>query len=465
MTKKQIFGGILGIVLGVALALCSPPQGLTPQAMSALGILVWAVTYWIFEVGPEYVVAIGMCTLWAVFKCVPFKIAFATFADSTWWLLLGALGMGVAVSKSGLLKRLSLLVMKIFPASFNGQVLALFSAGFLISPLIPSVTAKAAIVAPVSMGISDAMGYERKSRGAGGLFGAMFVGFVLTGPMFLSASFVCYMMRGLLPAAVQEQFHWTYWFLAAFAYTVTVIVLLYFVIIFLYKPKEKVSLSKSYVTEQLAKIGPMSRNEKITAVVLVVALLFWMTETVHGISSTVIALLALVILLGSKVYDRPDFRASMAWDIMIFIGGIVAIGGVLTSLKIDKWLAEIFGHIITPMISNIYIFIIVLSISIYAARYLIVSFTAATAIFTVLLLPFAAQANVNPWVIGFIVFTSSMIWNVFYQNSTFVTAYTAVGGEMVTHKQMALLSYAYCVISIIGLLACVPIWKIMGLVP
>ncbi len=465
MSKKQIIGGISGIVLGIIVAFIAPPQGLTPQAMYALGIITWAVVYWICDVAPEYVVAMAMCTLWALFGCVPFKTAFATFSGTVWWLLVGALGMGLAVSRSGLLRRISLWVMNIFPATFNGQTLGLIAAGTIIAPLIPSMTAKAAIVAPISMGISDAMGYKRKSSGAAGLFGAMYVGFILTGPMFISASFICYMLRGLLPADVQAQFNWTFWFISAGIWTITVLVLMSLAIRLLYKPKEKDILPKGYAAGELAKLGPMNRNEKITTVVLVIALLCWMTEPLHGINATIIALVGLIVLLGCRVYDRPDFRTGMGWDNIIFIGGIINLGSVLPALKIDKWIADACSPVITPLISNIYLFIIVLAVAIYAIRYLLVSFTATTAIFTVLFVPFAVRAGINPWVTGFAVWTSTQLWNVFYQNSTFLTSFYAVGGEMVTHKQMARLSYAFMGVSLIGLLASVPLWRYLGLVP
>jgi len=130
-------------------------------------------------------------------------------------LLVGALGIGLAVAKSGLLKRLSLYVIKLFPATFTAQVLDMITSGVIIAPLIPSTTAKAVIATPISMGISDAMGYERKSKGAGGLFGAFYIGFVSTGPLFLSASFIGYLVLKFLPPQIQAQFNWIYWFVPA----------------------------------------------------------------------------------------------------------------------------------------------------------------------------------------------------------------------------------------------------------
>ena len=43
---KQIVA-VLAVVLGIAIALMPPPNGLNRQAMIALGIVVWAVFWWI----------------------------------------------------------------------------------------------------------------------------------------------------------------------------------------------------------------------------------------------------------------------------------------------------------------------------------------------------------------------------------------------------------------------------------
>ena len=54
--------------------------------------------------------------------------------------------LGAAVAHSGLLKRLTLLVMKAFPGTYLGQLLGITISGVVISPLIPSGTARLALV-------------------------------------------------------------------------------------------------------------------------------------------------------------------------------------------------------------------------------------------------------------------------------------------------------------------------------
>ena len=463
MTKK-IIGAVLGIVLGFVVAYMEPPVGLTVKSMLGLGVFIWAVIWLIFDVFPDYIVCLAMCGLWVLVGAVKFDVAFNFFSNPNWWILIGAFGLGVAASKTGLLRRISLLIMKLLPSTFRGQTIAMLGAGTIISPLIPSFTAKAAICAPLARGISDAMGYPVKSRGASGLFAANVIGFIAMAPAFLSASYLGFMLVSLVPKDLQGQFHWMGWFFYFLPWTIVLLILSFICIMFLYKPKEKDTLPAGYAAEQLAKMGPMGTKERITMIVIVITLLLWMTEKLHGANGTVVAVLAVTILLMTKVYDRVDFRSGIAWDAAVFVGCIVGIGSVFPALGINKWMGTALAPYISPLFSNPYLFVVGFSIIIYVLRFFILSQTATIAIFMVMLGPQAIQSGFSPWVVGMVLYVAGNTWTVFYQNAPYVAAFYAVGGDMVNHGQIAKLSVAYMIISIIGLLACVPLWQMVGLV-
>jgi len=338
---KRFMGGVIGVFIALLMStILNPPTGLTHASMVGLGIFLCAVVFWIFEVFADYVTAILMCCAWAGTRIVPFNVAFAQFSTDSFWLLVGALGLGVAVTRSGLLNRVSLLIMRLFPATFRGQTAALVVAGNLIGPLIPSVTAKCAIAAPFAHGISEKMGYKQDSPGAAGLFGAMFIGFGVTGPAFLSSSFMCYTIKGLLPGAVQADLTWMTWAVNALPWALVMAILGYLTIQFLYRPDTDTQMERSYIDQQIAALGAMSNKEKIVSVVLVACLSLWMTEKLHGILAAIVAMVAVCVLMGFQVFDREDFRGGIAWDAAVFIGCIINISSVFPALKIDKWL----GH-------------------------------------------------------------------------------------------------------------------------
>ena len=97
---RQAFS-FLFILLGVWIAFITPPDGLSPQTMKALGITVWAVGWWITQIVPEYVTGLLMCVFWAATKCVPFQTAFATFSTSGWWIMVGAFALGAVAAVAG----------------------------------------------------------------------------------------------------------------------------------------------------------------------------------------------------------------------------------------------------------------------------------------------------------------------------------------------------------------------------
>jgi len=462
-SKKKVIGLIIGLVVGVLFFALPPAEGMSVEGMRCTGILLGGLAWIILDVFPNYAVMLSIFSLWAVFKVVPFTAAFASFSGSTFWLMTGAVGMGVAGLKSGLLERLALTVMKIFPATYKGQLTALVVSGIIIAPLIPSTTAKAAIIAPVALSISDSMGYKRKSRESVGLFSGFFLGYVTTWSTFLSASFVGYTVLGLFPEEIAKEFTWIQWFIAALPWSIVVLVITYIVILKTYAPKEDVKIETKQIDEKIASLGPLKLSEKITMLVLIVSLLFWMTERLHGISSALVAMVAMCVLIAVNVTNSKDFNSEIGWSNLIFIGCIVGIGGVLSATGVNAYLADVFAGFITPLMENIWLLVPVLAILTYLLRFLIVSTTTTITILAVVLFPFAQAAGIHPFVVGFILYVSVHIWLTEYQLPNFLTCQAATKGAMLDHKQFIPQGIWYVVLSLIGLFVSIPWWKFLGM--
>ena len=270
--------------------------------------------------------------------------------------MVGALGMGVGVAQSGLLNRVALMIMSKFPPTFKGMTTALYVAGNVINPLIPSATAKVSIVAPFSKAIGEKLGFKNESEGMGGLFAAMFMSTGVLYPLFLSASFFNYTLIGLMPKEVAAKITWMSWFSATWVWGLVVMVLGYFAIQMLYKPKEEQKMDPEFINQEISKLGPMTGKEKIVAAILAVSLCMWITERVHGISAAQVAVAALVLMLAFNIFDRVAFRSKIAWDSIFFIGGILNLAALFPALKVDKWIGNVVGPVLSPLMSNMYLF-------------------------------------------------------------------------------------------------------------
>lgn len=464
MKRGKLIAGVIGLALGIAIAFFIPtPQGLSHAAMVVLATLVTANIFWIFNVIPNFATGLLMLATWVVCNAVPFETSFAIFSTTTMWIIIGGLALGAAATKTGLITRIAYKIMSFFPANFKGQSLALFISGTIIAPMIPSAHPKAAMSTPIAQGISNALSYKPKSKASSGLFLAAMWGFFVTEGSFLSATAQNYAFKGLLPTKYQGVLSWGNWFLMMLPWTLIILVAGYMVLNFLFKPKDDTPVSKEFINTQLADLGPMSRDEKITATAILLAIIMWILESKINIPSAVTALIWVSILVATNVLTADDFKNRLSWSTIIFIGTVMALGNVMQTVGLTTWLRGILKPVIGPVIGNIWIAVIVLPIIIYLVKFVVVSLIATGTLVTLALLPLVSEMGFNPALIVIIVTTSVNVWLLSYMNAPFLTGSAAVQDGMASRAALAKSSIGYMAINIVGLLICVPLWQLMGI--
>ena len=107
MDTKRALQIFIPAIIGLVIALMTPPEGLEKAAMIFMGIFVCAIFWLIFQVIDEHIVVIIAMTLFVVLSITNFKTAFAPFAGASVWLVIAAFGIAAVVGKTGLLKRIS----------------------------------------------------------------------------------------------------------------------------------------------------------------------------------------------------------------------------------------------------------------------------------------------------------------------------------------------------------------------
>lgn len=465
MSKKKIIGGIAGAIVFVVISLLPETEQLSRNGLITLAGLVSAVFWLITGFMPDYLAMLSMCVLWVLFKAMPINTAFAAFSGSSFWLLFGALIIGVAASETGLLRRLALGMLQIFPASFAGQCSALIISGTVISPLIPSQTAKSAIVAPLARSISESMGFQYRSRGAKGIFLSFYTGYTSAGMGFLSASFVSYSLVGLLEKNLDGAFatSWMQFFLYILPWTILCTSVMGIWTILTYRPKEKVEFSKDKIKEELKLMGPMSWQEKLVMALLTICLIVWMLERVIGIAAWLTACIGAVVLMVVNIVDRTRLRTKVAWDAMVFLGCFLGIGGAFSTNGVNDWVNYLLMGYMQKIMGNMVVFVIVVALLTYITRFVLVSWTSAVVILGSLLMPLCASAGIHPFLALITIYVSTNTWNVIYQSTPMVTSMVATENKMVLHQDLIPASCAYMAVNIMALLACIPFWKMAGL--
>lgn len=463
-TIKKVIFELISIVAALIVANLPIPDGLDKNGMLALAILIWAVLNWILNTMNDFIVVMIMCCAFVVFKVVTFEIAFSAFSGTTYWLLLGALGLGCGIVKSGLITRLSLYCMKIMPPSFFGQTLAMFISSIFVGPLIPSTSAKVAILAPMTISIGEKLGYEKKSKGMFGIWGAMYFAFNQMAPFFISSSFLGYVTLSFLPKEISADFTYPKWIISMLVWGIVMYVLGFIAINVLYKPKESQKLDKTDIATMLKDMGPINRQEKSVLAVILVCLVFWMLERTLGISASVTSVMGFSVLLATGIVTPQDFNTKINWSFLTFVGGAVSLASVLSKVGVDKWIGSILEPIMSGVTSNKLLFIMTIAVITILTRVVIASVTATMTLLNIIVIPLCLAAGINPWIGAIVIYTFCHQFFFKYQSPTTVGAFAAANGDdTIGWNYVSKFNFVVLAVELIAILASIPFWYLLGL--
>lgn len=476
LDAKKLILGIAGIVVGIIIAFIPDPEGLAQPAMAILGILVWAIFFWIGGVLPEAVTAMVMSTLFVLvgIKEVGIAQAFNAFSGATIWLVIGAIGIGICMKQCGLLERVSLLLLKLFPKSFFGRSLGLFISTFIVGPFIPSTMAKTGILSPIVRGISENAGYKDESKPATGLFMAYWASLKSCSTMFITASVVSVALVGMLPADVAAEFGIARWALCTIPVVVPALILMFVFIVMYYgkgqgkksqadSKAEAASATKDYIEQRLEEMGKWTKKEVIMAIIVVVVVIVWLTKSMTGIPEWAATLVALALGFLFKVVDIKTFRTQTSWETIIFVGCAISIANVFSAAGINAWLTSALGPVTGGFFANPFILVIGVAVFTYLVRFVIVSESGFLAIATAVLFPLSLAAGVNPWVVAVVLNAFTNTFQIPYQSSLLIGTVGVMGEGFIKYSETSKFNVVFCIAMLIGCLIAVPVWMGMGI--
>jgi len=460
--KKRIIGFIAGIVVAILFNYLPAAEPLQPKAWLSVGLLVMAVIWMISGALRDYQAMIVVCCLLVVTKCASFAVVFAPFGQSAWWMLFGALGIAVAAVETGFMKRFAYLMLKALPSTFRGQCLAYIFSGAIISSIVPSTTAKGVIMSPLAKNTSDAFGFKPHSKQAVGMYLMMFTGYVSIAYATLSGSSVNIAVLGALPD--DQKVTWMGWLITLLPWTIISTLLMVLVVFKFFGPAkgEGGAISKEEVQAELDKMGPWSQKEKITLTILLGCLVFWIFESQTGISATIVAVIAFILLFALGVVDASKLK-NIAWEPLFFVGAFLCLPTVFKEVGINDYIALMLGDKVAPIMNNMYLLVPFICILTYLIRLVFVSLSGTAVLVTAIFIPFCAQYGIHPFVVASICYMSTNTWNVAYQNTVTIASLAANGPDWVTQNDIFKGSVWYMITNFVALMCCVPYWKLLGM--
>ena len=469
ITKKSIIVSVIALAAFLAISF-APPFGETMNgdSMRVLGVLVGCIIMWAGNVVHECAVVLLMSALMAGIGHVPVETVFSAFNGPILWVLIAAFVLGAAMKRCGLLRRVALLLLKVFPKNFAGTSVGLMVVGTVIAPFLPSKNSKGAIVGAVVRSVNDAMGYTPKSKQSNGLFLAFWTATMVIPIMAVSGSTSTVASRGFLSEELQAKYTIISWALYALPFIIPMMILMAIFVILYYGPKKGQhvgnDLTNEFLDAQLAELGPWSRDEKIVGILSVLVILYWVfKENLGNIPDYASCLLVLSIFWFTGCLDAKTFRCDVSWENIIFIGSCISLGTILPYVGITDWIVEVVSPYTNMAFSNPVLTIVILVIMMFVVRFLLLSEGSFISIMCALLYPLATTAGVNPWVIAIIM--NLMVSEFFfpYQSSAFLSGYYSFGDDAFDSKATSFYWVVFTIIGTISLLIASVVWQMMGI--
>jgi sodium-dependent dicarboxylate transporter 2/3/5 len=346
------WAGLIGAPV-LLIALWFAPTREAPAAQHAIAIAAFMIVFWATEaVDLALAVFIGLFLFWAL-GVAEFERAFSGFSNETSWFLLGAILIGAMASKSGMAQRVAYTMVSRIGTSYSRLLLAFIVVDFLMTFLVPSGIARVTILASIAVGTVQALGFGNRSNiGRGLLIIVTYTAAIFDKMLIAGATSI---LARVIEDVGKVRVMYSQWFLAYLPCSIITIVCCWRIILWLYPPeKQEVAAGgREYLKAQLNGLGPWSFEEKKCALLTGVAVALWMTDFIHHLNPSMVALMIglLAVIPGVGILKADDLR-KLNFSAIWFTAAALSMSRILTDTKALGVLTGTMMDWMTPLVKG-----------------------------------------------------------------------------------------------------------------
>ena len=394
--------------LAAGAAICTavwllPIPGLMPDGKKCLAMSLCAVCWWAtgaMHPGYTALALLAGYTLFLDSELVPAATVFGLWTTPTMYLVVGGFLIAKAVEASGLGRRAALAFISRFTRSYGGMVFSCYLLGLLLSFVIPHPWPRSFLLLSVMSHAARSAGLSQKA--AANLKLAVFVASVPASMILLTGDSTLNPLFGGFAGTTVSWLQWLVYMgppgLLALALTGTVQLLSY-------RQREAFQLDLVQVRRQLADLGKLTRPEMRVIAVMAAAVLFWITDSLHGLHPGWIALIAALsfavpphALLDAKSWSGVNLGT------LFFLCAALAIGSIGKVVGMNVWLAELI--IPQQTVRSPYLFALLAMLICMALHMALGSALAVLGIACPAIISFGTAAGIAPLAAALIAYTS-----------------------------------------------------------
>jgi len=449
--RRKLGKQALSLAIAIAIWFAPIPAGLTAEAWHLFAVFAAAIFSVIVNAFPlltASLLAVGAVVLTGTVD--PIK-AFAGFANSSVLLVVVAFLVANAVVKSGLGRRISLLVVSAFGRSTLGLGYSIFLTDALIAPAFPSNTSRGGVLYPIILSLAQSAGSSPEDpdgRRMGGYL--MFCGMAslsVSSALWLTAT-SANPIGVSLAAQSGVKISFATWLLASSVPALATILLLPLVLLRLFPPGvTDTPDAPPMARKELHSMGRLTRDEWIVAVTFAIMVTGWVMADTLRLSLPAVAFAGLGMLLATNVLTLDDINLQGSTLVTFFwLAVLFALSGQLNELGfmgyVGAKLTALLGGVAWPIA---YVVLLVLYVLMH---YMFVSQSAQVLALFGVFLDVAVRTGVPTSLMAFALLFASSYFSTITpqggsQNVIFVGSNYLTQGEL---YRLGLLTTGFCLL-------------------
>jgi L-tartrate/succinate antiporter len=356
--------GVVPVALAVAIALLPPPPGLAQHAWYYFALFTGVIAALVTEPIPNPAVGLVGLTLAATlsrfvlfspedlakpgFNVVSQSVnwALSGFASTTVWLVGGAFMFALGYEKTGLGRRIALLLVRLLGRRTLTLGYATTFADMILAPFTPSNTARGAgIIFPVVNNLPalyDSHPHDPSARKIGGyIMWTTFAADCVTSTLFMTACAPNFLAREFIQRIAHVSISYGDWMRASLPFALPLLLALPLLTYWIFPPEIKRSPEASnWARSELETMGGITWRETVLAVLVLFAITLWIFGgSVIDPTLAAFVVLALMLVLGVVTWDDMA-RNRAAWTTIMLLATLVTLADGLSRAGFVKWFAD-----------------------------------------------------------------------------------------------------------------------------
>lgn len=348
-SRKSLISWIITLALPIIILIIPTNDTFTPQIRIFFAITLMGIAMFCFDEVDNAIAGILMMLLYIIANIAPSSTVFSAWTNDIPWYILATLLLVNILDDTTILKRIAYHCIIWTGGTYKGIIYGITITAMLSIIIVPGTWTSMAVAA-ITLSIIKSLELP-VGKASGGILMAACFGFHTASGFIYSPSGIQMFLDmsksvdGISPESLNTNF--IDFFIQDFP-----LILLPFILAFLItklmKPEKPIN-GKQYFQEQLRELGKMSANDKKVLVILLILLIYLLSNRWTGWNMLYGFLLAPIVcyLPGIRVATVDHFR-KINFNVIFFIVACLSIGTVAATCGAGQFIVDI----IVPLLSN-----------------------------------------------------------------------------------------------------------------